>query len=56
MAPVSSAQPPEQLTVRLYLPDDALRLARPLPPVEQMIIVAISPAEWATFRRFLPES
>jgi hypothetical protein len=56
MAPVPSAQPPEHLRVRVYLPDDALRLARPLPPHEQMIIEGISPAEWATFRGFLRES
>jgi hypothetical protein len=53
---VSSIEQPEDPTVRVYPPDEALKRARPLPPRENLIIEDVPDDEWAAFQEALAEA
>jgi hypothetical protein len=53
---VSTIEEPEEPTVRVYPPDEALKRARPLPPRERLVIGDVPDDEWAAFQEALAEA
>jgi len=53
---VSSVEQPEEPTVRVYPPDEALKRARPLPPRDRLVIEDVPDEEWAAFQEALADA
>lgn len=53
---VSTVEHPEEPTLRVYPPDEALRRARPLPPRDRLVIEDVSEVEWEAFQEALAEA
>lgn len=53
---VSTAEQPDDPTVTVYPPDEALRRARPLPPREELVVEGLTDAEWTAFQEALAEA
>jgi hypothetical protein len=53
---MSTVEQPEEPTVRVYPPDEALRHARPLPPRDRLVVEDISEEEWRAFQEALAEA
>jgi hypothetical protein len=53
---VSSVEQPEQPTVRVYPPDEALKHARPLPSRDRLVIEDVPDEEWAAFQEALDDT
>jgi len=53
---VSTIEQPDEPTVRVLPPDEALKRARPLPPRESLIIEDVPDEEWAAFQEALAEA
>jgi hypothetical protein len=47
---------PEEPTVVVRPPDEALRRARPLPPRDDLVIPDVTAEEWARFMEALAEA
>jgi len=53
---VSSVEQPEELTVHLYPPEEALKRARRLPPRDERGIEGLTDEEWNAFQAALPDA
>jgi hypothetical protein len=53
---MSIAERPDQPSVRVYPPDEALQRARPLPARERLVIEDVPAEEWAAFQEALTEA
>jgi len=53
---VTSVEQPDEPTVRVYAPEAALRLARPLPPRDRFVVEDITDEEWSAFQEALAEA
>lgn len=53
---MSSVEQPEELPVRVYQPDEALKHARPLPPRVRLVIEDVPDEEWAAFQEALADT
>lgn len=56
MAFVSTVEQPEQPTVRVYAPGEALKRARPLPPREDLVVEDVTDEEWKAFQEALADA
>jgi hypothetical protein len=56
LAVVSTVEQPEEPTVRVYPPDEALERARPLPPRDRLVVEDIPNEEWKAFQEALAEA
>lgn len=52
---MSIIEQPEEPTVRVYHPDEALKHARSLPPRDRMVIKDIPDEAWAAFQEALAD-
>lgn len=50
---VSTVEQPEEPSVHIYPPDEALERARPLPPRDELVLEDVSDDEWAAFQEAL---
>lgn len=53
---MSTVEQPEEAAVRVCPPDEALKLARPLPPRERLVVEDITDEEWTAFQEALAEA
>jgi hypothetical protein len=53
---VSSVEQPDEPSVRVLSPDEALRRAKPLPPRERLVIEDVPEEDWTAFREALAEA
>lgn len=53
---MSTAEQPEEPTVRVYPPDEALKQARPLPHRDHLVVEGITDEEWKAFHEALAEA
>jgi hypothetical protein len=53
---MSTVEHPEDPTVRVYPPDEALKQARPLPPRDGLVVEDITGEEWKAFQEALAEA
>ncbi|MCP9490470.1 MAG: hypothetical protein MSC31_11430 [Solirubrobacteraceae bacterium MAG38_C4-C5] len=53
---MSIAEQPDEPTVRVYPPDEALRRAQPLPPRERLVIEDLTHDDWTAFQEALAEA
>jgi hypothetical protein len=53
---VSTVEQPEEPTVRVYPPDEALKRARPLPPRDRLVVEDITDEEWKAFQEALADA
>jgi len=56
LACVSTVEQPEEPSVGVYPPAEALKRARPLPPRERLVIEDVPDDEWAAFQEALAEA
>jgi len=52
---VSTVERPDEPTVRVYSPDEAVKRARALPPRERLVIADVPDDEWAAFQEALAQ-
>ncbi len=53
---MSTVEQPEEPTVRVYPPAEALKQARPLPPRDRLVLDDITDEEWKAFQEALAEA
>ena len=53
---MSTVEQPEEPSVRVYSPEEALKRARPLPPHDRLVIEDVSDEEWAAFQEALADA
>ena len=53
---VSTVEQPEEPTVKVYPPSEALKRARPLPPRDRLVIQDVPDEEWTAFQEALAET
>jgi hypothetical protein len=53
---VSTVEQPEEPTVKVYPPSEALKRARPLPPRDRLVIQDVPEEEWTAFQEALAET
>ena len=56
LAVVSTVEQPEEPTVRVYPPDEALKRARPLRPRDRLVVEDITDEEWKAFQEALADA
>jgi len=53
---MSTVEEPEEPTIRVYPPVEALKRARPLPPRDQLVVEDVTDDEWKAFQEALAEA
>lgn len=53
---MSTVEQPEEPTVRVYSPDEALERARPLPARDHLVVEDVTDEEWTAFQEALADT